>query len=221
MDTRFRFKPLPVIVFDFDGTIADTLDAIVAIANRLAPDYGFSPVTAAEVEEYRNLNARQAIRRSQVPFVKIPFLIRRVQAELNREIQHLNPISGIPEALTTLWRRGHRLGIVTSNSAANVNAFLAKQQLSDLFDFVHSGATLFGKSRVIEQLLKQEHLYPHRVIYVGDETRDIDAAQKIQIKVISVAWGFNAESVLAQHRPDFLIHHPSELVTVLEQLCRH
>lgn len=216
MSHHFPPPPLPVIVFDFDGTIADTLDAIVTIANRLAPEFGFTPVSQREVESYRNLNAREVIRRSRIPLVKIPFLIRRVQAELNREIQHLKPIIGVMSVLTTLRQRGHRLGIVTSNSSVNVTTFLKKQGLESMFDFIHSGATLFGKSRIMKQLLAREGLTPGEIIYVGDETRDIDAAQAVKITMISVAWGFNTAETLARHHPDFLIHHPYELLELLD-----
>jgi phosphoglycolate phosphatase len=53
------------------------------------------------------------------------------------------------------------------------------------------------------------------VIYVGDETRDIEAARKIQIQVIAVSWGFNSREVLAEQKPDFLISHPSQLIEVV------
>jgi len=61
-------------------------------------------------------------------------------------------------------------------------------------------------------------LNPEEVIYVGDETRDIEASQKINIKVIVVSWGFNSRTVLAEHNPDFLIHQPQELIEVMKSL---
>ncbi len=57
------------------------------------------------------------------------------------------------------------------------------------------------------------------VIYVGDETRDIEAAKKINSKVIAVSWGFNTKEALARHNPDFLIHQPSELLDVMGSLA--
>ncbi len=204
-----------VIIFDFDGTIADTLDAVVSITNRLAGDFGYKQTSLEELAILRNLNSRQIIKQSGVSIFKIPFLIRKVLSELNNEIQVLSAFPGIKEALIELKNQGNRLGIITSNSKENVTAFLNKNGLQELFDFIYSGATIFGKSKVINRVLKSENLKSEEVIYVGDETRDIEAAKRTQIKAIAVSWGFNSKEVLAEYNPDFLIHQPNELIEVI------
>ena len=65
-----------VVIFDFDGTIADTLDALVGIANHLADDFGYAPITNTELAYLRNLNSRQIIKYSGIPLLKIPFLVK-------------------------------------------------------------------------------------------------------------------------------------------------
>lgn len=206
-----------VIIFDFDGTIADTLDAIVSITNRLALEFGYKQTTLEELAQLKNLNSRQIIDQSGISIFKLPFLIRKVKAELSKEIQRLSPIPGIKEALTELKNQGNSLGIITSNSKDNVMAFLETNNLQELFNFIYSGTT-FGKSKVINKLLKQEDINPEEVIYVGDETRDIEAARKSNIKAIAVTWGFNSRQVLAEQSPDFLIHKPNDLIEVIESL---
>lgn len=57
-----------------------------------------------------------------------------------------------------------------------------------------------------------------QVIYVGDETRDIDSAKKAGVKGIAVSWGFNSKKVLAKHHPDALIEHPQELIDILKKM---
>lgn len=207
-----------VILFDFDGTIADTLDAIVNITNRLAVEFGYKQTTQEELAQIQNLNSKQIIKQSGISIFKLPFLLRKVKTELNKEIQRVRPISGIKEALIDLKNQGNRLGILTSNSSANVVAFLETNGLDDLFDFIYSGKTLFGKSKVINNLLKQEKINPKTAIYVGDETRDIEAARKSHIKAIAVSWGFNSAEVLAKQNPDFLIHRPKQLIEVIGSL---
>ena len=207
-----------VIMFDFDGTIADTLDAIVSITNRLAVEFGYKQTTQEELAQIQNLNSKEIIKQSGISIFKLPFLLRKVKAELNKEIQRVRPISGIKEALIELKNQGNRLGILTSNSSANVVAFLETNELEDLFDFIYSGKTLFGKSKVINNLLKQENIDPKTAIYVGDETRDIEAARKSHIKAIAVSWGFNSAEVLAKQNPDFLIHQPNQLIEVIGSL---
>jgi phosphoglycolate phosphatase len=204
-----------IIIFDFDGTIADTFDAVLNITNSLAKELGHKPPSPEDVKRLRNLDSREIIKQSGIPLFRLPFLLRRIKSELRREIAQLQPIDGMKDALKSLKRRGDRLGIVTSNSEENVALFLETHGLGELFDFTYSGTTLFGKARVINHILRKYGLSSDTVIYVGDETRDIEAAKRIGIQVIAVSWGFNAEQALARQKPDFLIHSPSQLVNVV------
>lgn len=204
-----------VIIFDFDGTLANTIDVIVDITNRLALEFGYNQTTPAELTRFKSLSSREIVKQSGVSILKLPFLIKKVRAELNKEIAQIQPIEGIKEALQALRAEGDRLGIITSNSKENINGFLEKNEWQNLFDFVYSGTTLFGKSKVINHVIKQQELNREEVIYVGDETRDIEAARRSNVKAIAVSWGFNSPAVLAQQNPDFLVYHPQELITAV------
>lgn len=209
---------IKVILFDFDGTLADTLDAIVRITNRLSSEFGYKPASPEDIVRLKQLTSREVIRQSGVSVFKLPFLLRKVRSELNQEIHLLAPISGIRDVLLELKAQGNQLGIVTSNAQENVLFFLENNKLQNLFDFVYSEMKLFGKSRVIKHFLKQTNLSPQSVVYVGDETRDIEAARQTGIQAIAVGWGFNSPEILAKHHPDFLIHSPEELAVVIDRL---
>jgi len=205
-----------IIIFDFDGTIADTVDALVTIANRLALEFGYVPINSQELVLLRNLTAREIIKYSGVSLLKIPFLLKKVKGELKDKIHELQLINGINAVLIELHDQGYHLGIITSNSQENVNEFLKCHNLDYLFDFIYSGVTIFGKTTIINNVLRQKHFQPESVIYVGDETRDIESAKKANIKVIAVSWGFNSPEALSKQNPDFLIHHPHELLAVMK-----
>lgn len=207
-----------VIIFDFDGTIADTLDAIVGITNRLAKEYGYKQTDPEQLAQIRNMSSRDIVRKSGISLFQIPFLLRRIKLDLSNDIQQIKPIGGIKEALTKLTNQGVELGILTSNSEENVRVFLKKHEMQDLFSFIYAEPTLFSKHKILNQLIKKNNFIPEEVIYVGDETRDIEASKKIPIKVIAVSWGFNSEAALAKHNPDFLIHQPSELIDLMRSL---
>lgn len=209
---------MSVIIFDFDGTIADTLQPLLAIANHLAEEFNYPPITAAQLNQFQTLDTRAIIKQSNIPVLKIPFLLRRLKADLNQQITTIEPIKGIPAALKTLKHHDHRLGIVTSNSEPNVQAFLEQHDLLDHFDFIKSGTTIFGKHRVIRRLLKQKNIDIQHTIYVGDETRDIESAKAINMPIISVSWGFNDYSVLARYAPDQLIDNPNFLLSAVTSM---
>lgn len=207
-----------IIIFDFDGTIADSRNTLVQIANRLALEFGYETINQEELSRLSQLSSREIIEQSPVPAYKIPFLLRRVKKELNKEIADLKPFIGIAESLATLKEHGYKLGIITSNIEDNVIAFLENNNLHLFFDFIHTGTTLFGKDKIINKLIKRHKFCLDKIIYVGDETRDIEAAKKSKIKVIAVSWGFNSPKILAQYNPDFLVNHPEELVNKLTLL---
>jgi phosphoglycolate phosphatase len=205
-----------VIIFDFDGTIADTVDALVNIANRLAVEFNYIQITPEELAILRNFTSREIIKYAGISIFKIPFLVKKVKSELKNKIHELKPIDGIQEALIELKNQGQRLGIITSNSQENVTEFLKINNLDNLFEFIYSGVTIFGKTTIINNALRQKQLKPQEVIYVGDETRDIEASKKANIKVVAVTWGFNSYEVLSKQNPDFLINHPRELLQVIK-----
>lgn len=207
-----------VIIFDFDGTLADTFDALVMISNRLALEFGYPPTTPEKIPQLRNLSSREIIKKSGISLFKMPFLLRKVREYLHQEILNLKTIPGIQDALVQLNHEGYCLGILTSNSEENVKLFLKKHGMQDLFSFIYSENSLFSKDKSLFKLMKKNNFSSEEIIYVGDETRDIEASKKIQIKVIAVTWGFNSGEVLTKHNPDFLIEQPSELIEVLGSL---
>lgn len=205
---------MTTFLFDFDGTIADTLGAIVEISNRLAPQFGLPPATATELTMLKDLSAEQVLQHTHVPLLKLIRLLRRVRQELQADIPSLGLNPGMAEVIQALQQQGHHLGIVTSNSAENVQLFLSVHDLQPCFKFVETGASIFGKNRVLKQLLRRQRLQPSQVIYVGDETRDVDASRRVGIRVVAVTWGFNSRKALERHRPDFLIDVPQTLIEI-------
>ena len=207
---------LKVIVFDFDGTLADTYDAFIEIANSLSEEFGYKPVNEKEQENLKNLSARDLIKQSEISVFKIPFVLKRLKSELTSKIKELEPIQDIPHCIEQLKSQGYSLGIITSNAEENVLSFLIHHELEQFFDFIYAGTTLFGKHKIIKRLLKEKQLLSHEVMYIGDETRDINSAKKSQVKSVGVTWGFNSGEALAKHQPDFLINSPYELMKILD-----
>ncbi|AGF51254.1 phosphoglycolate phosphatase [Synechocystis sp. PCC 6803] len=212
---------IKAVLFDFDGTIADTHDAFFAIVNRLADEFGYPAVDKTELARLKKLSSAEIIKYSQISPFKIPFILKRFKKELGKEIKDLKPYGDIKEVLTLLNQKGYVLGIVTSNSKDNVLSFLHNNGLEDIFAFVKAGTTLFGKNRIINRVLKEHKFGTDEVIYVGDETRDISAAKKSRLTMVSVAWGFSPPAILQEYEPDFLVHQPKELLTAIASLDNH
>ncbi len=208
---------IKLVIFDFDGTIAQTQDAIIGIINQLAPEFGYAPLSEAKIEHFRHLTAKEIIKQSDVPLWQVPFLVRRIRQELKQQITLIQATLGIEQALEQLKQQQYYLGILTSNSEENACQFLRHHGLLHYFNFVESSSYLWGKDKVIKRLINERNLSPEAVMYVGDEIRDITAAHQSGVKVTAVSWGFNSVMALAKYQPYALISHPSQLPLVMKQ----
>lgn len=198
-------------VFDFDGTIADTLGETRKIFNAIAPEYGIRTVEEHEVPELRHLSLKEILKELDIPKRRVLSLITRGTNMMRKNIDRLQLIDGMKEALTDLRNHTDNFGILTSNTTANVDAFLRNHEIRDLFDFVSSTSKLTGKARHLRAIRKTFSLEHSEMIYIGDELRDMKAAQKASIPHAAVSWGFNSRESLTAAKPTYLFDHPREL----------
>jgi len=207
------FPEVKVLLFDFDGTIADTRKVAHGILNDMSKEFGFQQLPEEHLENARDMGTREFIRHLGISRWRIPSIARRGLELLHERMDQVNPIEGMPEVLAELHGRGHRIGILTSNSEANVNEFLKRHDLP-YFYFVRTSSKLFGKAREMRRLIRAEGVAPGEILYVGDETRDIEAAQVSSLCMAAVTWGYNSAAALAALNPEHLLKSPSELLGV-------
>ncbi len=200
-----------LLIFDFDGTIADTFHHILMISNHLSGEFKFKKIEPHEVEILKDKTSIEVIQHLQVPVYKIPAIIAKAKNQLNKDITVVKPIHGIREMLLKLKSIGYKIGILSSNSTENVLKFLKHHDLN-FFDFIHTTSNIWSKNTILNKLIKNNGFKINQVIYIGDETRDIIAARKAGVKVAAVTWGYNSRKALQTHNPDFLFNHPEDLV---------
>lgn len=204
----------PHILFDFDGTIADSMPVLIHIYRELSRKYNLNFATDAEILTWRSLSARQILQRSGLSVFKIIPLIKEGKAAFSQHLHLVKPIQGMPDVLHQLSQT-HHLGIVTSNSTETVQQFIQQHNLPD-FEFIHSDKTLFGKGSILKKVVKQHDINPEITMYVGDEIRDIQAARVAKMPCLAVTWGLNSHEVLQKHQPYAIIDQPQQLITHLK-----
>lgn len=206
---------ISTVLFDFDGTLVHTFPAIIDILNRYAHEFGYPPLTPTAVQHLRATNSRDILQQSGLSTLQLLWLAYRVRTDLYHQLPTLPPVDGIQPTLHQLHQQGYRLGIVTSNSLVNVRRFLSVHQWTPYFQSIDSSIRLLGKHRTLRRICDRDRLQTSTVAYVGDETRDIEAANRIGLTSIAVTWGFNDADILNSSRPTFLIEQPSTLLQAL------
>lgn len=202
-----------LLIFDFDGTIADTHRYLIEISNRLSQEFNYNTILPEEIDELKNKTSKEVITYLKVPLLKIPAIVAKAKSEFQKNMDALKPIAGLKEILYELKSLGIGLGVLSSNSMDNVTKFLKAHDL-DIFDFIDTTSKIWSKNISLKNLIQKKGLAKNDVIYVGDEIRDITAARKLGVKVAAVSWGYNSASALKGYQPDFLIKHPPELLTI-------
>lgn len=200
-----------LIIFDFDGTLCDSLQFAVNEFNTLSSHWKLKPIT--NIDELRNLPTHRALRKYGVSLWKLPILRYKLVKSIAPQIINMKPPIGLHEALSQLKKSKFTLGILTSNSNENTQRFL-KYHNMNFFDFIYSGSSIFGKARLLNKIILKTK--PSIIFYVGDESRDIEAAKKVNIPSIAVTWGYNSKAQLSTLNPSYIANSPLDLHLILE-----
>ncbi len=203
-----------LVIFDFDGTLADTYPWFVGVMNGVADRYRFRRVAEHEVDTLRGQSARQVIAHLGVASWKLPFIARHIRSLAARDSSQIPLFDGIHAMLLRLKQEGYVLAIASSNSERNIRRTLGPETAA-LITHYACGAGLFGKATKFRRLAKEAHI-PHRqCICIGDEIRDAEAAREAGMAFGAVAWGFTNPDALQAQRPASLFRHLDEIIAGL------
>jgi len=202
------------LIFDFDGTLIDSFDSAIHTLNHLADEFSFRKIAQDEISQLKELSSHEFVKFLNIPFYKIPTILLKARKRMQDEIITLSPFAHIPETLQKLHDKKIVMGILTSNSVKNVTAWLKINNMQNLFHFIHSESNYFGKSHLLEKIIRQYKIDKSQAFYIGDETRDIEAAKQSGLYSLAVTWGFNIEKVLARHAPHHIARKPEDLLNI-------
>ncbi|MEM9157836.1 MAG: HAD-IA family hydrolase [Verrucomicrobiota bacterium] len=199
------------VLFDFDGTLADSLPLFRDIVNESARKFRFREIKDEDIDELRTLGAAEAIPLLEIPRWKLPWIARFVRKEANKRMAEVRLFEGVGEMLRGLSGKGIKIGILTSNSEEAVRMALGSE-LVELVDDFECSVSLFGKAKRVRKFLRKEKLDKDEVVLLGDEIRDIHAGRKAGVRVGAVTWGFTVEKALRKEGPEFCFHSVLEIL---------
>jgi phosphoglycolate phosphatase len=200
------------IIFDFDGTIADSFELMLEIAEEIA---GVERPSDEVIEHYKQFQLTKVVRELRIPIRRIPRLILHGRQKMHERIHEIKPFKGMPEVLEKLHAHpDYHLLVMSSNSEQNVRTFLRANNLERYFDNVEGNVGVFNKASALRKTLRHNRLEPKACYYVGDEVRDVIAASKAGVEPVAVSWGYQARNALETYHPFAIVDKPSELLAV-------
>lgn len=205
-----------LVIFDFDGTLANSFDWFLDTFDVIADRFAFVRLDRDRIEDFRHLDARELMRLHGVPLWKVPMIAAHARTLQSRNLDGIRPFDGIADLITGLHDKGIATAVVTSNARGNVERVLEPELTARIGHFA-CGSSLFGKAAKFKALLKTVRLKPEDVLAVGDEIRDIHAARAAGIRAGAVTWGYTAPARLAAEQPDYLFEAPADIIALWER----
>ncbi|MEI6266477.1 MAG: HAD-IA family hydrolase [bacterium] len=191
---------MKTVIFDFDGTLADTFVFALEIANKYAAKYHLGQFTPDDLEKMKKLSLAEIVKKYKISWFNLIRMVLTSRREITARLEEINTFPGLPEMMKRLHEEGYQIAVVSTNSKKNIDYFVNKYFPDDV-SIIHTSLNPFNKDMILRKLLTKFDIQLKDALYVGDEIRDIDAAKGAGIKVISVDWGYNSKTYLKEKNP--------------------
>ncbi len=214
------------VIFDLDGTLLNTLQDIVNTLNSVLAFHHYPIHTVDECRFLVGHGMRELVKKALPDGAGTPETIDLLLKELMTHYadnwnKNSHPYPGISNMLNTLTERGIKKAIL-SNKADHFTQLCAEEILKEWdFDVVmgHHSAIAHKPdpegALLVARMLKEE---PSSILYIGDSGIDMLTATRAGMYPLGVLWGFRPESELLEFGAKSLVHHPEEIVALLDEI---
>jgi len=165
------------IIFDFDGTLADSTAVFASVWNTIARKYDFKEVKLEDIDALKKISLIERSKLFNFPLHKLPIILPQFYRLYQQSLQDVHLFDHIKDVLKAIADKGYTIAIISSNASDNIIEFLKVHDI-DCVSEVLCSSHIFGKDKVIKKYLKEANINRSDVFYVGDEQRDIIACKK-------------------------------------------
>jgi phosphoglycolate phosphatase len=190
-----------LVIFDFDGTLADSFDWFLSVVPELAAKHKFRSFGRDELDELRGYSAAKMLVHFDVSPLRLPAIGRHLHKLAARDAEKISLFEGVEQMLADLVTRGAIVAVVSSSAEANIRRILGAKNVAHI-SYFECGAALFGKRSKIRKVLRKCRVAAKEALYVGDEVRDIEAARAEGVPFGAVGWGFTHKHALLERGPE-------------------
>lgn len=202
------------VIFDFDGTIVDSLPALIHLYERMGGKRSHSQ--QKDISELRYKSMLQVAHEMHIPIWRIAWLAVFGRRMFRRHLRSISVYDGMQQVIADLHQRGTKIFVVSTNRTSNIRAYLSWHRLDGYFDGIYGGANYFNKAHAMTKAVKQFAFEPNDVWCIGDEKVDIRSARAAGFHAVSVTWGYASRTGLQNQKPDHLVDTVAQLRTVLK-----
>ena len=215
--------PRPVVMFDFDGTLADTWRDIATALNRTLDDAGLEAVTGPEVRFWIGDGALKLLERAIPEERRTVAYVNELYESFRRHydlccLDTTETYGGMIECLNAL--ADTTLAIVSNKPARFLERVIEGLALKDYFRVVLAGDTLgYQKPNpvVVEHVLERIGCKPDSIWMVGDSAIDVQTGKSAHARTVGCTWGFRGREELREAGADHLVDTPREIPPLIKR----
>lgn len=192
------------IIFDFDGTLADSLVVLLEIYNELAGHKGFRAVSQEDWVRLRQGSIAEGLKWTGIHPVQVPGMLTQGLRLLKPRTSEIKLFPDMIRLVHELADEHTQLFVLSTNAQDVIREVLDKHGIGSELEVLKS-SRVFGKAQAIRKLVRSHQLDPNRVWMIGDEVRDMRAAVRAGVHGIGVSWGFQPPETLQAVAPTIVI----------------
>lgn len=217
-----------VVIFDLDGTLADTMDDLMTAINRMLVRLGYEERTKAELIRFINRGTRYFVKKSLPEEVQnVDFIIDSGIQAYKEEyekcyLEKTYAYDGIKEALEGLKERNLKIAVLSNKPDKFVKDICDKLFGKKFFKVTMGQTSLPTKPDPTSALLIAKNLgaKANKCIFVGDSDVDANTAQNADMEFVGVSWGYRSEAVLREAGAEYIVEDTEGLINTIDSIVK-
>ena len=206
-----------LIIFDWDGTLVDSIDWIVHCLQTAAAENACKIPGEQAAKDIIGLSIDKAMEKL------FPHIDQKLQAQViacysqaffSKQMSQKDFFTGVHGMLLTLKKSGYQLAVATGKSHAGLTKAMQGAGLDDFFHITRCADQTASKPQpdMLEEIMAAMDVPKERVVMVGDSVHDMQMAKNAGISAIAVSCGANSSEQLQRYNPLLNLQHTTELL---------
>jgi phosphoglycolate phosphatase len=213
-------KDYKLVIFDWDGTLMDSVDRIVSSMQSAAKTVGLDVPSNDDVKQIIGLSLTVALEKLFISITKEQIEAMVVQYKYQYLEGDNTPTPLFDNALsllTELQQKSKILAVATGKGREGLNRVLQVSETSHFFHTTRCAGEMPSKPdpTMLNSILEELDISPDEAIMIGDTSHDLGMAQNAKIDSIGVTFGVHDTQVLKQYEPKAIVHSLYELKSIL------
>ncbi|MDO9204455.1 HAD-IA family hydrolase [Methylotenera sp.] len=186
-------KQFDLIVWDWDGTLADSTGMITNAILKAAEQVGLPVLTPQAASNIIGLGLRESIEAlyGEIPVEQAQALATQYTANYYAGEREIPLFEGVADTMATLNKRGFKLAVATGKGRRGLNLALEHSGLGKYFHSTRTVDECFSKPhpQMLDELMEYLVVLPERTLMIGDTSYDLHMAQNAGVSAVGVTFG--------------------------------